>query len=240
MKKITINTTQNVKIEYELASLRDRGVAWFIDKIILVIVNLLFASISGELGMHDDEILYFITAPIWILYTLLMEILNHGQTLGKMSLGIKVVRLDGKQPELLDFIIRWAFRMVDIWFTLCSLAAIYVNSTDRAQRLGGIVSNTVVIRVRSRAGFELNKLMEIETMENYNLTYPKVNSYFNEKDMILIKRVIDRTNKHPNDAHKLAMKETVKKVESVMGIKNDKPGMTFLRTVLKDYIILSR
>jgi len=240
MKKITINTTQNVKIEYELASLRDRAVAWFIDKVILAISIFLLALIGGELGMGPDDILFYITAPLLILYTLLFEILNHGQTLGKSSLGIKVVRLDGKHPELLDFIIRWAFRMVDIWFTLCTLAAIYVNSTDRAQRLGGIVSNTVVIRIRSRSGFELKKLMDIETMDNYTLTYPKVNSYFNEKDMILIKKVIDRTNKYPNAAHQLAMGKTVEKVEAVMGIKNEKSGLEFLRTILKDYIILSR
>jgi len=240
MKKITINTTQNVKIEYELASLRDRGIAWFIDKTIIGVAIVLVSLLAGILGIQGDGVVYFVIVPIVILYTLLMEILNHGQTLGKASVGIKVVRLDGKHPELLDFIIRWAFRMIDIWFTLCSLAAIYVNSTEKAQRLGGLVSNTVVIRVRARSGFELSKLMEIETLENYTLTYPKVNSYFNEADMIIIKKVIDRANKYPNEAHRLALKNTVKRVENIMGISSEKPGLVFLRTILKDYIILSR
>ncbi|MFT4661594.1 MAG: putative RDD family membrane protein YckC [Patiriisocius sp.] len=240
MKKITINTTQNVRIEYELASLRDRFLAWFLDQILISVLILILTFLFSDIAESETMYVVYCVAPVLLFYTILMEVLNHGQTVGKMALGIKVVRLDGKHPELLDFIIRWSFRMIDIWFTAGSLAAIYVNSTVKAQRLGGIVSNTTVIRINSRNGFQLSKLTEIETIENYQLTYPKVVSFFTENDMILIKKVIERTIKYPNEAHRLAIKETVARVEEKMDIKNDKPSIVFLKTVLKDYIILSR
>ena len=240
MNRITINTTQNVKIEYDLAGVGDRALAWFIDQIVMWLIILLLAFLFSDFFMNDELFAIYMVAPVILFYTLSMEVLNNGQTLGKRALGLKVVRLDGKHPEFLDFIIRWSFRMVDIWFTAGSLAAIYVNSTDKSQRLGGIVSNTTVIRVSSRNGFKLKKLAEIETIENYDLTYPKVLSFFNEDDMILIKRVIERYNNSPNEAHKTAVRQAVLRVESVMGVKNNKPQLVFLRTVLKDYIILSR
>ncbi len=240
MKRITINTTQNVKIEYDLAGVGDRALAWFIDQVVMWLSIMLLAFLFADLFMEEELFFIYFVAPIILFYTLVMEVLNNGQTLGKMALGLKVVRMDGKHPEFLDFIIRWSFRMVDIWFTAGSLAAIYVNSTDRSQRLGGIVSNTAVIRISSRGGFKLKKLTEIETLENYDLTYPKVVSFFTENDMILIKKVIERYNRSPNEAHKKAIKEAVKRVESVMGVTNKKPQLVFLRTVLKDYIILSR
>lgn len=242
MKRITINTTQNVAIDYELASVRDRFLAWLIDQIIIYgLIFLLVLSFERFMNSETESFfIFFVFIPIFLFYTLLFETFNNGQTIGKRALAIKVVRLNGKHPELLDFIIRWAFRMVDIYLTAGSLAAIYVNSTERAQRIGGLVSNTIIVRTRSTKNIALDKLLTLETRENYELSYPKVNQFFNEKDMIVIKRVLDRFAKAPNKAHQKAIIDTCKRVKEVMGINEEVGPRKFLVTVLKDYIVLSR
>ena len=56
------------------------------------------------------------TLPM-LLYHLLFEVFNNGQSIGKASLRIRVVKLDGSQPDLGSLLIRWLLRILDITFT---------------------------------------------------------------------------------------------------------------------------
>ncbi|HEX8059311.1 MAG TPA: RDD family protein, partial [Cyclobacteriaceae bacterium] len=51
MKSIEVKTTQNVTLEYELADLRDRVVAFIIDTVILG-VAMLFIAMIGIAGLR--------------------------------------------------------------------------------------------------------------------------------------------------------------------------------------------
>ena len=50
MQTIEIKTTQNVTIEYELASLWERGLSTFIDLIIIVVGSVLVPTMLSLLG----------------------------------------------------------------------------------------------------------------------------------------------------------------------------------------------
>ena len=94
MQNIEINTTQNVRITYEVAHLGDRIVAYGIDLLIMgagILIIMLFASIVSD---NSTGILFYIlAAPIYIFYNLVSEITMNGQTLGKRSLNLKVVKI---------------------------------------------------------------------------------------------------------------------------------------------------
>ncbi|MEZ5022690.1 MAG: RDD family protein [Chitinophagales bacterium] len=96
MKKIEITTAQKVIIQYELASLRDRIIAFVIDAIILwTTVGILFGIITAATigSTMNAELLqtliYLILAPIAIFYTLASELTSNGKTLGKEDYGAK-------------------------------------------------------------------------------------------------------------------------------------------------------
>src|SRR5678815_5035679 len=97
MAVISITTTQNIELEYELASLGERMVATIIDLVILVgyiILVQLFGTFSNGLFNSDvGWIAFFIIMLPVTFYSLLSETYLNGQTVGKRVMGIKVISL---------------------------------------------------------------------------------------------------------------------------------------------------
>ena len=80
-----------------------------------------------------------------VLYYILLEG-YLGQTVGKMVLGIKVVREDnGEVPGLGGATIRTLFRIVDGLFSYL-VAFIAVQISGKNQRLGDMAAHTLVVR----------------------------------------------------------------------------------------------
>jgi uncharacterized RDD family membrane protein YckC len=86
-------------------------------------------------------VVYFSLA---VLYYILLEG-YLGQTLGKMLLGIKVIREDnGEVPGLRAATIRTLFRIIDsLLFYLVAFIAVLVSA--KRQRIGDVVSHTLVV-----------------------------------------------------------------------------------------------
>ena len=112
------------------------------------VMSLIFGASSAEGGMASASLgtlgtlLYLILA--FAYFTLLEG--NRGQTLGKMLLGIKVVREDnGEVPGLGAAAIRTVLRLIDgIFAYLVGFIAIQISSKN--QRLGDMAANTLVVR----------------------------------------------------------------------------------------------
>lgn len=243
MRTIDITTTQNVTIQYELADLKDRFFAWLIDVVIWVVSIFILLMIFNMMPYSERKttyFVYFVVFPIILFYTLVSEILLNGQTVGKMALKLRVVKLNGRQPSLSDYLFRWAFRCLDIYFSLGALAAVLVSSSSRAQRMGDIVSNTVVVRVVPQLNFRLADIMRINTVDNYEPKYPEVKR-FSEEDMLLVKQTLERARKYPNLAHKKAVQLVVQRLSDQMGIEPPTTDyLGFLKTLVSDYIVLTR
>ena len=237
MQKIDINTTQNVTIQYELAAWKDRVFAYIIDMVVLF-GSIFLIALMFELAL--PQLSTVIIVVLLFFYTPAFEIFNNGQSPGKKALGIKVVKLTGKKPTIKDYLFRWAFRIIDIYFSFGVIASVLIGSSAKGQRLGDLVANTTVIRVQPSLGVSLRDIMTINTQEHYQPVY-KAASRFNEEEIILIKEVLDRVAKYPNTAHKMALKSLVDKVKERLDLEQAPLNQTkFLKTVIKDYVVLTR
>lgn len=243
MRQIDITTTQKVTIKYELASLQDRIFAYFLDAVIvLTSTTILRLIVMGAFGYNEVAALfeYLVFYPILIFYTLLMEYFNNGQTIGKSILGIKVVKLNGKAPNFSDYLTRWGFRAIDIYLSLGSIAMLLISSSAKGQRLGDITSNTTLIKVRFNLRFRLEDIVQISSLDDYEPLYPQVRE-LSEEDMLLIKNVIMRSQKFDNQAHRDAIYDLVKRLKERLDIQElVKDNVAFLKTLIKDYIVLTR
>jgi len=240
MKRIELITTQQVRISYEIAGLGDRILAFFVD--ICVLGGLMFAEAFtlGILGANDDWIYLLVILSTFIFYTLISEILMGGQTLGKKALGLKVIQVHGRHPQILDFIIRWAFRLLDIHLTAGSLAAMTITSGELGQRLGDRLSNTVVVRLRPKQGLMLKQLMEIEQLENYAPRFPQVRQ-LEESEMLTLKACLDRYQRYRNPAHAETLSLAATKVKQLIGVEQgEMKTLEFVRTLIQDYVVLTR
>lgn len=242
MPTIEITTAQQVAIQYDLASARERVMAWFIDMVIvygtvLLLITVLLPNLDWE---QDSWVVYLLLLPIILFYPLVTEVLLHGQTIGKRAMQLKVMRLDGEPPTITDYIIRWLFRIIDIGLSLGSLAVMLISSTEKAQRLGGIVSHTVVIKLRPTFPVALHDILNLREADDYEPTYPQVQQ-FTDEEMMVIKHALDRIQQYRNGAHLLALDKAARLVAHRIGVKPKEPtAEAFLRTALRDYVILTR
>jgi uncharacterized RDD family membrane protein YckC len=239
MARINLETTQNVMLEFELAGAGDRILSGILDLLFEIayafICYLFFVSIlqiekliTSDSGMLIFWILLYI--PIG-LYDLLFEIFMNGQSPGKKIMKIKVIKLDGSQPSLGDYILRWLFRLIDsIPVFTYVIAIITISVSKREQRLGDIVADTTVVKIKKRATLEDTIFKVVE--RNYKPTFTDV-LRFSDKDINTIKEALEiyKKNKNPKHIDKLA-----KKVKELLNIEyNNMSSVRVLETLLKDF-----
>lgn len=243
MKSIEVKTTQNVILEYELADLRDRGIAFLIDLTTMVVVVSLLSMLGfGAFQFTGTAATVFVIflMCLFIFYSLVMEVLNNGQSVGKMAMKIQVITMIGGQPTFADYVARWVLRIIDIWVSFGGIASILVASSAKAQRIGDIVANTAVIKLMPRMNLKLNDLLAIRSQDSYKPVYIQAKQ-LEEVDVLLIKATLERYRQFRNPAHEEAVQMLAGRIRSVLAIApsafND---VQFLQTVLNDYVVLTR
>lgn len=241
MANIEINTTQNVKIEYQLAGVGHRFLAFLIDFIILFVLIILISFNSDE-----TSIVYYLVVTIIIFvvvfYTLASELIGNGQTIGKLAMGIKVVKLNGDEMAFYDYFTRWSMRLIDIYFSSGTIAMLLITSNKNGQRTGDIIAGTTVIKKKNNYGFQLYDIQNLNKKKKEDYTFEYPNTYqLNEKDVILIKNLLYRYKKFNNQAHHNALINLSSKVSETLNIDtipNNK--INFLNKIVSEYIILTR
>lgn len=136
MKRLQINTTQNVKINFKLANLGQRVLAFALDNILKIAywyTAFYVFDFAGVLGRSSSDywsrsaIFVIVMSPI-LVYSLVSEILMNGQTIGKKALRIRVINIDGFKPSVSDYLMRWFLRLVD--FNIFFILAVYIYSLN--------------------------------------------------------------------------------------------------------------
>jgi RDD family len=156
-------------------------------------------------------------------------------------MGIRVVKANGETAGLREYFTRWIFRVVDIWIGgFGFLAILLAGTTEKRQRLGDIMANTVVIRTKDTQIYSLRDLLSIKSQQNHEPTYPTV-IRFSDEDMLLIKNTIIRVQRYPNDANKAFAIQLANETAQLIGLpETPSKRMEFLKTVLQDYVVLTR
>jgi uncharacterized RDD family membrane protein YckC len=223
-----------------------RGVAVLIDYLAFTVYSLIMAIIVAAIGAAVGiesviEFFYYLLIGLpFIFYSLILEFLMKGQTLGKLAMGIRTVKLNGENASLNDYTMRWAFRIVDLWLSLGGVGALFISTTENGQRVGDLLAQTTVIKNKPTQRYNIHDILSIKDKSKHNPTYVGV-TQFTDEDMILIKNAITRVKKYPNESHKQFIRDLATKLSEELKLERvpDKK-LTFLNTVLQDYIVLTR
>lgn len=241
MSQIAINTSQNVNINFNIAGVGERMLAFIIDLLIriayVVIILYLFFNIldlgyllDGLDGWSIRAVYIALTFPVYI-YPLVLESLMEGQTLGKKLMKIKVVKIDGYQASFADYMIRWVFRIVDVSFAgVVGLISMIVSKNN--QRLGDIASGTAVISLKNNINISHTILENIH--ENYVPSFPQVIA-LSDNDMRIIK---DNYTKALKVDDRQIINKLSEKIKSILKLEIDPTKMTerqFINVIIKDY-----
>lgn len=243
MKNIEIITTQNVVLQYELAGVKERALAFLIDSLCIIITFSMLSGIGAAL-VSDSEtagtVIVFVLMALFMFYSLLFETLNKGQSIGKMALRIQVIKVAGGKITFSDYAARWVFRLIDIYFSFGAIASILVVSSAKGQRIGDVVANTAVVKTAPKMNLSLDDLLALHQNSTYTPKYLQARK-LQEEDALLIKSTLDRYRKFDNESHQEAMDLLAKRIREVLNIEGQElDHQRFLQTVLQDYVILSR
>lgn len=230
---IRIETTQNVAIQYEVASVGDRLTAYFLDFLIIFAYIVFFVFFISQIGIFSSMVEgVLIMAPV-LFYDLFCEIFLNGQSIGKRARQIKVAKLDGTQPSLFNYIMRWMLRPIDIWLASGVIGLVVILWKGNGQRLGDIAAGTTVIKLKQRVTLDDTILTQVA--ENYTVSIPEV-EMLSDYDIEVVKEVM-------NNYHKMAdfkLRRTLTRkaqisLEKKMSINSGLSPEVFLETILQDY-----
>lgn len=261
MSLIKIATIFNIDLEFEIAEIHKRILAYLIDFTILVLYfismkYLYYGGVSSDTEVLESRVgldILTISFPM-LIYSLVTEIALHGQTVGKKLMNLRVLSLDGGEPSLSQYLLRWIFRAFEWPFffgyvvfsgeTIVSYATvtaflgivvvIIIAISKKNQRLGDFAANTVVVNTVSPFSVNDTVFMEIEN-ENYKVKFPEV-LRLSDRDINTIKNIINLFHRENNTetCNRVALK-----VEEVLNIKTDMYAIDFLEKLLADYNYLA-
>ena len=243
MASIEIKTVQNVLIRYELGTFWERLLALILDWMVMGVFSALLFFLAGALSLYGadvQQVIRVILMIVFVFYSLVSEYFMSGSSIGKRAMGLRIMRLDGQPCELMDYVIRWAFRSVDIFLSSGAAAGLLVGFSASRQRIGEILSNTVVVKYFPKEN-SVSQLLKIKSLANYTPSFAQ-SIMISEKEAILIKEVLDRSKARPTAGHRQSITELSVILARKMGIPpreivNDKD---FLLAVLRDFVALSR
>jgi len=86
---------------------------------------------------------------------------------------------------------------------------------------------------------KLENLLKLDSDKKYEPVYPQV-TRMEEETMLVVKEVLKKHIKYPNEAHARAFELLVDKMATELELKVPKNKEQFLKTLLKDYILLTR
>ena len=211
MAESTIITGQFVRISQTPASIGERFLALLIDYILIGLYLYSTATLIIWSRMSSDfmTIVFFAVTYLPVLfYAFLCEVFNHGQSLGKRLMNIRVVKADGSTPSVGSYLLRWLLFPIDFFFT------------------GGIGILSILLTKNSQRLDEFDYLTQ-----SYRPTYPQAADLSLEQV-----NVITRTLQSGKKDRTQRIAQLARKVQELLSVTpRENSQEHFLQTVLRDY-----
>jgi uncharacterized RDD family membrane protein YckC len=233
MEIITVHTTQNIDIDYEVGGLGERILAYLIDLGIFVALIIIGAILSSNVLSNVASGVYFIIIGLMFLfYDLVCEAFFNGQSAGKVVMKIRVISLDGTRPKFSQYLLRWLFRLIDnLGITSYLGGVVTIIMTDKGQRIGDLVAGTVVIRTKPRT--TINNIIFKNADSTYQPVFTQA-SQLKDEDISLIHEVIASYFKTGNSTIVHTTADRIREYLSI-SLPPNMNSLQFLQTIIKDY-----
>jgi uncharacterized RDD family membrane protein YckC len=231
MEQFQIETAQNISISQNTAHLGDRMLAFLIDTFIIIAyyIVIIIILVSLDMDMGDSWAIYLLLSLPAFLYYLLLETFTNGRTIGKAAMKIRVVKLDGSNPNLGNYFVRWIMRIVDITLSSGGVAVLTFLIRGQGQRVGDIAAGTTVVSEKKRVSLRDNILQELPI--DYIPRFPQV-TIFKDHEMQTIKNLY--TDARRSGDHNVIVNLSAK-IKEVAQISTDLMAIEFVDVVIKDY-----
>ena len=147
-------TGEAVLLDLRLAKLPSRAVAVIMDLTVqlgmLLVISLVgaFTGLSYSLdGAAAAALSLTVVVAVLVGYPVLFETLSHGRSLGKLAMGLRVVRDDGGPTRFRHALVRGLLAVFEI-YPFGVIATLTSMVSPEGKRVGDYLAGTVVVRER--------------------------------------------------------------------------------------------
>ena len=158
--KLTIDTPEQTALEFAIAGIGSRFLALALDTLIQGLVGLLvlFASSllmagvfrgSPQGSMWYGALLILFFFLLYFGYFAFFEAVWNGQTPGKRTIGIRVIKDSGRPLTPAESVARNLLRIVDMLPGLYAVGIASVLLSRQSKRLGDYVAGTIVVHEKT-------------------------------------------------------------------------------------------
>jgi len=163
LDKLTIETPEQLPLEFPLAGVGSRFLALLVDSmiqflagfavfIVLFVSGVAATAFVSAASLWTFAILVFIVFFLYYGYFAFFESIWNGQTPGKRYMGIRVIKENGGPITVFDAVSRNFLRIIDQLPGLYGIGIVSVLLSRRSQRLGDFVAGTVVVHEKPLEG----------------------------------------------------------------------------------------
>ena len=156
----SIDTPEQVALEFELAGIGSRFMAVLVDHSIQGVIIVLFALAAWAFAVTFSPVwsIALLMLAIFVVewgYFTIFETYSNGQTPGKKLVKIRVIKNNGRAITVFEAMLRNFIRLVD-YLPIAYLVGIIVMFVDsRNRRLGDIAAGTLVVHERGEESADI-------------------------------------------------------------------------------------
>lgn len=158
LDKLSIDTPEQVALDFSLATIGSRFLAVAIDTLVqlgatgILLILALFGSLVSAFTVDIRSWVFGVLLLAWFVvyyaYFAIFEAAWNGQTPGKRLIGLRVISVSGRPISVYEAIIRNVVRIADQMPGIYAVGIITVFISERSQRLGDLAAATVVVHER--------------------------------------------------------------------------------------------
>jgi uncharacterized RDD family membrane protein YckC len=249
-RKVDIPTGRSTTVSIECADTGLRVLSFIIDLLVMALLSiLLFMVVVAAVALEYDTP-GFVVSVLFIVgiistFSLCMEILTGGRSVGKRILGIQVIKLNGEPMNFKDYLSRWIFKLPDIWLSLGSVASISIYASPYSQRLGDMVAGTTVVKLKNSGILSLPALLSLKSDKGREPIHTGM-VRLNDEEVLVIKNTLQRWEASPSKGHKEAVELLFDKVYYDVLKHPPQPSLPIhekchlLRDMVADFVLLTR
>lgn len=144
---------EGVVLDARPASFATRMIGAVIDIAVTVAVAIPLTLLAGSVGARLDPaagaaLLIALVVTVLVVLPATVETLSRGRSLGKLVMGLRVVRDDGGPVRFRHAVVRALTAVGEVWLTVGSVALITSLVHRQGKRVGDLLAGTYAVRVR--------------------------------------------------------------------------------------------
>jgi uncharacterized RDD family membrane protein YckC len=239
-EKLTIETPEQVRLEFTLAGIGSRFLALCLDTLlqiavflVLLLAGLATTSVAAVLRVNAGTwVVALLVLAGFILYYgyfAIFEALWNGQTPGKRIIGLRVMDAAGRPVGTYEAILRNVVRIADQMPGIYAIGILSVLLTERNQRLGDLAAGTVVVHERPIERHGLGADAAPAQRTRYGATR------LSDDEIAIVETFLRRRIDLPDGRRTHTAREIARRIRGCLGLTADEEDELFLEQVATEY-----